>query len=133
MGDRIWALEEALTSIELGALLIYYDVDVTIRPTDWHRNLARLILDQDTRTQSTTPAQIFLVDTWTGTECVNSGFVAFQNTHITHLFLKLWKEKMYWAAGWDQAALAETVLEILGAEAWKISGGKLAYDYRCLG
>merc|ERR1711924_186798 len=45
---------------------------------------------------------------------------------------ELWKEKLWWTSSWDQAALAETVLEIVGAEIWKLSSGQRSYDMRCL-
>merc|ERR1712000_239065 len=108
---------EQLSNLEPGALLVFYDADVTVQPDSWHRSLTELLLAQPVDGGGT--AHIFIADTWLGTECVNSGFLALRNTPIGHLFLELWKEKLWWASSWDQAALAETVLEIIGAEAWK--------------
>lgn len=127
---RIWAIEEQLNSVEPGALVIYYDADVTIRPDSWHKSLVERLLEQPTGGKE--PAHVFIADTWIGTECVNSGFVAIRNTKVGRLFLELWRQKLWWAASWDQSALAETVLELIGAEVWKLSGGQRLYDSRCL-
>lgn len=128
--DRIWAIEEELRMLEPGAMLVYFDVDVTIRPDSYHQSLVKLLLAQQPSLEQ--PPHIFLADTWAGTECVNSGFVAFRNTDVARLFLQLWKEKMWWGAGWDQAALAETTLELLGAEVSKMTNGKKSYSHECL-
>mmetsp|Transcript_73024 Transcript_73024/g.144772 ORF Transcript_73024/g.144772 Transcript_73024/m.144772 type:complete len:559 (+) Transcript_73024:53-1729(+) len=126
---RIWAIEDKLSKAAPGALVIYFDSDVTIRPDSWHKGIVQRLLEQ--RVSGKEAAHVFVADTWIGTECVNSGFVAIRNTRLGRRFLELWREKLWWAASWDQAALAETLLEFTGAEAWKLSGGTRHYDSHC--
>lgn len=47
------------------------------------------------------------------------------------MFLQLWKEKMAWSMSWDQTALAESILELVGIEIWKVSGGRKGYLHYC--
>uniref|UniRef100_A0A7S1RPQ8 Nucleotide-diphospho-sugar transferase domain-containing protein n=1 Tax=Alexandrium catenella TaxID=2925 RepID=A0A7S1RPQ8_ALECA len=112
-------------------MVIYYDVDVTIRPDSWHKGLVERLLEMPAGGGGE-PAHVFIADTWIGTECVNSGFVAVRNTRVGRLFLELWRQKLWWAASWDQTALAETVLELIGAEVWKLSGGQRQYASQCM-
>eukprot|EP00927_Polykrikos_kofoidii_P066233 TRINITY_DN61870_c0_g1_i1.p1 TRINITY_DN61870_c0_g1~~TRINITY_DN61870_c0_g1_i1.p1 ORF type:complete len:575 (+),score=53.38 TRINITY_DN61870_c0_g1_i1:59-1783(+) len=127
---RVWAMEDTLRDMAPGALQIYFDTDVTIRPDRWDLGLTNLLLDRP-MVNGEQP-HIFVADTWAGIECVNSGFLALRNTKVASLFLELWKEKIQWATFWDQAALAETVLEIIGMEQWKLTHGNVYYDSRCL-
>eukprot|EP00929_Paragymnodinium_shiwhaense_P107838 TRINITY_DN74196_c0_g1_i1.p1 TRINITY_DN74196_c0_g1~~TRINITY_DN74196_c0_g1_i1.p1 ORF type:complete len:776 (-),score=111.74 TRINITY_DN74196_c0_g1_i1:32-2359(-) len=131
---RIWALEEQLMHVPPGALVIYFDADVTIHPGAAERGpgLAEMLMAHPTL-RGDEAAHVFIADTWPGIECVNSGFVAVRNTDVGRLFLKLWKEKLWWGSSWDQAALAETVLEMVGAEAKKLTNGKKTYHHHCLG
>eukprot|EP00929_Paragymnodinium_shiwhaense_P102571 TRINITY_DN65784_c0_g1_i1.p1 TRINITY_DN65784_c0_g1~~TRINITY_DN65784_c0_g1_i1.p1 ORF type:complete len:782 (+),score=92.57 TRINITY_DN65784_c0_g1_i1:150-2495(+) len=129
---RIWAMQGQLASMEPGAVLIYFDADVTIHPGAWRTlGLAETLMEHGTG-RGDEAAHIFIADTWPGTECVNSGFVAVRNTDIGKLFLQRWQEKLFWTGSWDQAALAETVLEFVGAEMFKLSGGTKTYYHQCL-
>eukprot|EP00931_Biecheleriopsis_adriatica_P008247 TRINITY_DN109460_c0_g1_i1.p1 TRINITY_DN109460_c0_g1~~TRINITY_DN109460_c0_g1_i1.p1 ORF type:complete len:560 (-),score=84.98 TRINITY_DN109460_c0_g1_i1:25-1704(-) len=126
---RAWAMSEQLAPMEPGALLIYFDSDVTIRPDSWRVGLAERLVQLH---KGPSLPHVFIADTWVGTDCVNSGFIAVRNTPLGRLFLELWKEKLWWSSSWDQAALGETVLELVGLEVKKLSAGKRVYDHHCL-
>lgn len=126
---RAWAMAEHLVDLEPGALLIYFDSDVTVRPDSWRRGVADRLLSHF---HGKPLPHVFIADTWVGTDCMNSGFVAVRNTEVGHLFLRLWKEKLWWSSSWDQAALAETVLELAGVESSKRSSGYAPYDHTCI-
>ncbi|CAE8606641.1 unnamed protein product, partial [Polarella glacialis] len=58
--------------------------------------------------------------------------VALRNTRNARLFLELWQQKIWWSVSWDQSALAETVLEMVGLEVRKLSHGTRGYNSQCL-
>jgi len=127
---KVWAIQEHLQTLDAGQLLIYLDADITIRPDSYHRGLVELLLKR--RASSNQLGHVFLADTWLGIDCVNSGFIALRNTPVAHLFVELWKAKMWWAGANDQASLAEAVLELVGAEMWMKTGGRTRYNHDCL-
>ena len=69
-----------------GAIVIYFDTDVTIHPGALQEHgLAHILSDHNTL-RGDEPAHVFIADTWPGMECVNSGFVAVRNTPVTSPF-----------------------------------------------
>jgi hypothetical protein len=77
--------------------VVFPTEDVTIRPDSWHRGIARMITGDETpegEGRRKQHAHIFVRDTWVGMECVNSGFVAFRDTEVSRLFLKLWPSRI---------------------------------------
>jgi len=128
--SKAWALEEHLGSVAPGHLLVHFDADFSLRPDSVHGGFVDLMLQR--KALGGEPGHIFLADTWNGIDCVNSGFIGLRNTDVARLFLELWQHKSHWPASQDQTALAETVLEMVGAEAQKLSSGRKRYDHQCL-
>ncbi|CAE8643144.1 unnamed protein product, partial [Polarella glacialis] len=126
---RVWAMADQLPKMPEGALLIYMDSDVTLWPGSSSQGIAQRLLSLY---PGPNKPHVFVADTWVGTDCANSGFVAVRNTPLGRSFLELWKEKLWWGASWDQAALAETLLEFVGFEARKTSYGRRFYDHVCM-
>ena len=130
---KIWVMEDELRRMKDGAFLVFWDSDVTIRPDSWHRGIVELLLNRSaSRPYGEEIGHVFVADTFPGSECVNSGFTAFRNTEFSRFLLSLWKEKISWAATWNQGSLAETILEIVGLEAHHRTKGRLKYRHTCL-
>eukprot|EP00933_Yihiella_yeosuensis_P031804 TRINITY_DN25422_c0_g2_i1.p1 TRINITY_DN25422_c0_g2~~TRINITY_DN25422_c0_g2_i1.p1 ORF type:complete len:651 (-),score=108.17 TRINITY_DN25422_c0_g2_i1:33-1985(-) len=125
---KIWSIAKYLQN---SSMVIYLDADMTIRPDSVNHGLVQLLIEEELRS-GRRPSDIYVRDSWPGIECLNSGFIALRNTRAARLFLKLWMEKIWWAVSWDQSALAETVLEMVGLEVQKLSGGKLGYKSQCV-
>ena len=66
--------------------------------------------------------------------CANAGFIVVRNTSVGRLFVELAREKRRWPRlpyGY-QAAVAESLLELLGIEAAVLRGGPPSYSSQCL-
>eukprot|EP00927_Polykrikos_kofoidii_P057332 TRINITY_DN51447_c0_g1_i1.p1 TRINITY_DN51447_c0_g1~~TRINITY_DN51447_c0_g1_i1.p1 ORF type:complete len:659 (+),score=94.91 TRINITY_DN51447_c0_g1_i1:43-2019(+) len=124
---KVAAIAERLSSLPSGGLLVQLEPDVTIRPDAGEVSLVDLLMLGAGRR-----AHVFIRDTWPGTECVNAGFVAVRNSEVARLFLELWQEKLHWSSLYDQIALGETILEVIGIEVEKLSGGSRGYGSECL-
>ena len=120
---KIWSIERQL---ENSSMVVYLDLDVTIRPDSLQWGLVPLLVSMQSRRVS----DIFVRDSWPGTECLNSGFIAVRSTRASRLFLELWRQKAWWPVSWDQSALAESVLELIGLEMTLL--GRPGYRSQCL-
>ncbi|CAE7353919.1 unnamed protein product [Symbiodinium necroappetens] len=66
--------------------------------------------------------------------CANAGFIVVRNTSVGRLFVELAREKRRWPRlpyGY-QAAVAESLLELLGIETAVLRGGPPSYSSQCL-
>ena len=66
--------------------------------------------------------------------CANAGFIVVRNSSVGRLFVELAREKRNWPSlpyGY-QAAVAESVLELLGIESAVLRGGPPTYASQCL-
>ncbi|CAK9094164.1 unnamed protein product [Durusdinium trenchii] len=122
---KIWSIERQLDKHVM--MVLYLDVDVTIRPDSLQWGLIPFLVPQS---HSHRPGDVFVRDSWPGIECLNSGFLALRNTRASRLLLELWRQKTRWAASWDQSALAESILELVGMEMQLL--GKRGYNSECL-
>lgn len=133
---KVWSITEALERHEAVA---YFDYDVTVRVDCL--GAARLTDELFAQTWRGTVPHIVVRDSPIGVDCLNSGFVAFRNTPVSKLFLKMWRQKLRWPGivHGDQGALGETILEFLDLEfrltsSWP--GGDISvtegYDHRCI-
>ena len=140
---KIWSIQRQLEGN--ASMVVYLDTDVIIRPDSLHAGLVPLLLLHDStskawnRSSDSRPgrphwparsADIFVRDSNPGTECVNIGFLAVRNTRATQLLLELWQQKSHWSAFWDQSALAESLLELVGLEMQ--NRGQVGYRSQCL-
>lgn len=129
---KIWSIERQLERNI--SMVVYLDTDVIIRPDSLHLGIIPLLLaqDQDQHQQQglrKRPSDIFVRDSHQGNECVNIGFLAMRNTRASKILLELWRQKSEWSAFWDQSALAESLLELIGMEMQKYGHG---YRSQCL-
>lgn len=85
---KIWSIERQLDN---SSMVVYLDLDVTIRPDSLNWGLVPLLVSMHSRRAS----DIFVRDSWPGTECLNSGFIAVRPTRAARLFLKLWRQKAW--------------------------------------
>ncbi|CAK8991951.1 Hypothetical protein SCF082_LOCUS2880 [Durusdinium trenchii] len=122
---KIWSIERQLDKHVM--MVLYLDVDVTIRPDSLQWGLIPFLVPQS---HSHRPGDVFVRDSWPVIECLNSGFLALRNTRASRLLLELWRQKTRWAASWDQSALAESILELVGMEMQLL--GKRGYNSECL-
>ncbi|CAE7697179.1 GIP [Symbiodinium pilosum] len=120
---KIWSIERQL---ENSSMVVYLDADMTIHPDSIRWGLVPLLLSH-----TTWIGDVFVRDSWPGTECLNSGFVALRKTRAARLFLRLWEQKVWWPVSWDQSALAESVLELIGMEVEKY-GNRTGYRSQCM-
>eukprot|EP00435_Cladocopium_sp_Y103_P068007 s830_g30.t2 len=143
---KIWSIQRQLEGN--ASMVVYLDTDVIIRPDSLHSGLVPLLLLHDSTSNRSSdssdssgrpgrpgrpgrrPSDIFVRDSHPGTECVNIGFLAVRNTRATQLLLELWRQKSHWSAFWDQSALAESLLELVGMEMQ--NQGQIGYRSQCL-
>lgn len=138
---KIWSIQRQLEGN--ASMVVYLDTDVIIRPDSLHSGLVPLLLLHDStskawnrssspgrRSRPSRPGDIFVRDSHPGTECVNIGFLAVRNTRATQLLLELWRQKTHWSAFWDQSALVESLLELVGMEMQ--NRGQVGYRSQCL-
>ena len=128
---KIWSIRRQLKGNS--SLVVYLDTDVIIRPDSLQSGLVPLLLFHSNRSgqPSFRTKDIFVRDSHPGTECVNIGFLAVRNSRATQVLLDLWQQKSHWSAFWDQSALAESLLELIGLEMQKLGKG-LGYRSQCL-